>query len=76
MKHPDNLQPEGQFSSRQQEEWVPGERADVVKRLDNLKPEGKFQDRPQEQWAPGKKFYRNYMVFAQLLNYCSQNSIF
>ena len=38
VKHPDNLQPEGQFATREPERWAPGERADIVKRQDNLKP--------------------------------------
>ena len=49
VKHPDNLQPEGQFTTRQPEHWSPGERAEVVRRVDNLKPEGKFHERPQEK---------------------------
>ena len=53
MKHTDNLQPQGNFSVRKQEEWAPGERAPVIKREDNLKPEGHFHSKPETKWAPG-----------------------
>ena len=54
MKRGDNLQPEGEFQKRPDQEWAPGERANIVKRDDNLQPEGEFQKRPDQKWAPGK----------------------
>ena len=54
VKHSDNLQPEGNFTTREKDVWAPGERAAVVKRSDNLKPEGIFEQRQQDQWAPGR----------------------
>ena len=53
VRHPDNLQPEGQFVSREPEQWAPGERASVVKRSDNLQMEGQI-DTSRKEWATKK----------------------
>ena len=58
MKRGDNLQPEGEFQKRPDQEWAPGERANIVKRDDNLQPEGEFQKRPDQKWAPGNVFIK------------------
>ena len=42
VKHKDNLKTEGEFQSRQVEEWHAGERAAVVKHDDNLRMEGQI----------------------------------
>ena len=54
-KHPDNLRPEGEFTSKPLETWKPGERAPIVKRNDNLKLEGSFQENPPYIWSPGER---------------------
>ena len=43
MRHPDNLQPEGQFASRQVDQWAPGQRAAIIKHDDNLHMEVNLQ---------------------------------
>ena len=58
VRHKENLKFEGQFtpSTRQDQKWVPGDRAPIVKRTDNLKPsEGVFEKRQVETWAPGDR---------------------
>ena len=39
------LHPEGEFTQRQEQAWVQGERSQVVRRGDNLQLEGDFQER-------------------------------
>jgi len=44
VRHADNLQMIGQFEGKQQEMYIPGEKATAVKRPDNIKPsEGTFE---------------------------------
>ena len=39
------LHPEGEFTQRQEQVWVQGERSQVVRRGDSLQLEGDFQER-------------------------------
>ena len=49
------MKPEGKFQDKPPEQWIPGEKVNVVRHPDNLQPEGNFTVRETETWAPGER---------------------